>query len=423
MPPGCFLEVSALVKDYFEKNNIKSNKGLPVPVVAVGKLGYPDLAEAALRKGKADMIMLARPLLADPEWPNKAYAGKVDEIRPCIGCQEGCVNEFVEGGHPQCAVNPRSSFEHVFPVVPAPASTRKKVVVVGAGPAGVIAAVISSRQRGHTVTLYEKGDAAGGRLIPGSVPRIKYEIENYRNYLDVLLKQTIAENGLVFKPNTEVDIKTLKELGADAIIFALGTKNAHLPVPGAEKTVQAADLFMNPGLLGNAKKVVIVGAGVVGCETAYWLRYEKNCEVTVIEMDKYIMNHTCTANRGHLIHYLEKGGVKLLNCTRLTAVNADGAEVMRNVSKTVPDPYITWHPILPENVENPLAPRLKVVEKAETIPADRVIIAAGGVPNNSLYLEAVAEHAAPELYNIGDSSKPGKVLEAVRAAYRLTFQL
>ncbi|MDR1803236.1 MAG: FAD-dependent oxidoreductase [Treponema sp.] len=422
MPPGCFLELSALVKDHFDKNKIKSNKGLPVPVVAVGKLGYPDLAESALRENRADMIMLGRPLLADPEWPNKAYAGRVNEIRPCIGCQEGCVNEFVEGGHPQCAVNPRSSFEHVFPAVPDPAKKPKKIAVVGAGPAGITAAVIAAR-RGHEVTLYEKGAEVGGRLLAGGVAKIKYEIDNYRTYLEKLVEQTQKETKLKINLNTGADLKTLKKGAHDVIVFAQGSKDARLPLPGIEDTVQAADLFMNPPLLGGAKKIVVVGGGVVGCEAAYWLRYEKGCGVTVIEMDKYIMNHTCTANRGHLIYYLKKGGVKLLNCTRLTKVTKEGVEVMRNISKTVPDPYITWHPILPENIVNPLAPKLKIDEIQATIPAELVVMAAGGIPDNSLYLEALAENAAPELYNIGDSFSAGKILEATRAAYRLAIRL
>ena len=422
MPPGCFLEVCALVKNYFTMNNVLSNRGIPVPVVAVGKLGYQDLAESALQKGMADMIMLGRPLLADPEWPNKAYAGRVDDIRPCIGCQEGCINEFVEGGHPQCAVNPRTAFEHVFPAAPAPAANKKKIAVVGAGPAGITAAVIAAK-RGHDVTLYEKGSKVGGRLLPGSVAKIKYEIDNYRVYLDALVRQTAKENKLRIKTKTGADAKNLKKMKPDAIIFAQGTRDMRLPLPGAEDAVQAVDLFMNPALLGEAKKVVVVGGGVVGCEAAYWLRYEKGCEVTVIEMDKYIMNHTCTANRGHLIHYLKKGGVRLLNCTRLTKVTKKGVEVMRNVSKTVPDPYITWHPILPENIENPLAPKLKVEESPETIAADLVVMAAGGVPDNSLFLEAQAENIAPELYNIGDSFSAGKVLEANRAAYRLAIRI
>ncbi|MDY7029877.1 MAG: hypothetical protein SVR04_16420 [Spirochaetota bacterium] len=106
MPPGCFLEIARMAREHFVGRGIKSNKGLDVPIVAFGKLGYPDLAEKALGEHYCDMIMLARSLLADPEWPKKAYAGRVDEIRPCIGDQEGCINEFVEGGHPQCAATP-----------------------------------------------------------------------------------------------------------------------------------------------------------------------------------------------------------------------------------------------------------------------------------------------------------------------------
>ena len=137
MPAGCFVPVAEAVKRRFARDGVKSNAGLPVPVVAVGKLGYPDVAERALREGACDMVMLGRPLLADPEWPNKAYAGRVDQIRPCIGCQEGCVNEFVEGGHPQCAVNPRCSFEHAMPEVPPSAASSRRVAVVGAGYIGV----------------------------------------------------------------------------------------------------------------------------------------------------------------------------------------------------------------------------------------------------------------------------------------------
>ena len=114
MPPGCFLDVARIARDYLKERGIVSNAGLEVPVGAVGKLGNPDLCEEALRDESCDLVMLARPLLADPDWPLKAYAGRADEIVPCIGDQEGCLNEFVEGGHPQCAVNPRAGFEDVF---------------------------------------------------------------------------------------------------------------------------------------------------------------------------------------------------------------------------------------------------------------------------------------------------------------------
>jgi 2-enoate reductase len=424
MPPGCFLEVSRKVKEYFKAQGIKSNAGVEVPVVGVGKLGYPDLAEAALRNGQCDMVMLGRPLLADPDWCNKAYAGKSEEIRPCIGCQEGCVNEFVEGGHPQCAVNPRTGFEHTFPAVPQPALKTRKIAVVGGGPAGVTVAVTAAK-RGHQVELINRDTEVGGRLIPGSRAKIKYEAANYRQYLASLAEKTETGGNLKIIADTAATVEDLKRGGYDVIVFALGTRDAELPLPGSEtaKKVQAAELLKNPGLLGGARKIVVIGGGVVGCEAAYWLKFEKGCEVTVVEMDKYIMNHTCTANRGHLIHYLHKAGVPLLNCTRVTGFVPGGVKVARNVSNTVPDPYITWHPILPENVENPLAPKLKIEEKEEILPADLVVLAAGGISDDKLYREARKERAAPELYNIGDSFNAGKVLEATRAAYRLGLQV
>lgn len=424
MPPGCFLEAAQVVKDDFRKNKIVSNAGIEVPVAGVGKLGYPDLAEAALRDGRCDLVMLGRPLLADPQWPNKAYSGRVDEIIPCIGCQEGCLNEFVEGGHPQCAVNARTAFEDVYPTVPPKAERVKSIAVVGAGPAGVVLAATAA-QRGHRVQLFEKSGEIGGRLIPGSVPKIKYEVLNYRRYLGGLVERVSKEYALEFHPNTEVTAESLKAQGFDAVVFAVGSRDFKLKLPGAGEApiVQATELLVKPELAADARKIVIVGAGVVGCETAYWLKYEYGKDVKVVEMTPFIMNKVCTANRGYLIHYLQKAGVELLNCTRVTGFEKGGVKVMRNMSSTVPDPYVTWHPILPENVENPLAPKLKVEEKEWTLPADLIVIAAGGSPDDALYLEAQREHIADELYNIGDSSRVGKVHEAVRSAYALALSL
>ncbi|MDF2672314.1 MAG: fldZ 3 [Clostridiales bacterium] len=424
MPAGCFLEVAHLVKEHFKSKNIRSNAGVEVPVVAVGKLGYPDLAENALRKGDCDMIMLGRPLLADPYWPNKAFAGRVKDIIPCIGCQEGCINEFVDGGHPQCAVNPRTSFEHIFPEVPPVPEKVKRIAVVGAGPGGAILAVTVAK-RGHKVDLFEKTDKVGGKIISGSVPKIKFDLNNYLIYLENLVKETEKEGNLTFKANCNVTSEWLDKQNYDTVVFAVGTKPAQLPLPGIEKAnaVQAVDLLLNPKLLGTAKNIVVVGGGVVGCETAYWLKYEKDCDVTVVEMAPYIMDGVCTANRGHLIHYLNKAGVKLLNCTRVTGFGVDNLQVSRNISKGVPNPYVTWQPILPKNIENPLAPKMGKEEKSETLQADLVVLAAGGRPDDSLYFEAQRMKVAPELYNIGDSFSGGKVLEATRAAYTLAGKL
>ncbi len=424
MPAGCFLDISEIVRTRFQTKKILSNAGLPVPVVAVGKLGYPDIAEKALRDGKCDMIMLGRPLLADPDWPVKAYSGNVSGIRPCIGCQEGCINEFVDGGHPQCAVNPRSGFENVIDETPVPASFPKRIAVVGGGPAGITFAVTAAK-RGHKVDLYEKSGAIGGRLLPGSVPKIKYEVANYRKYLEKILAEAVAEGSVTLHLNTPVDPDQLKVKGYDSIVFAVGTVNAAPKLQGMEsaKTVQAVDLLSDPSRIGGAKNIVVIGGGVVGCETAYWLAYEHGLKVTVVEMLPYLMKGVCTANRGHLIYYLKKAGVRLMNCAKVTRFENGGVTVSRNTSKGVPDPYNTWQPILPENIENPLAPKIGDTVTEETLPADLVVLALGGRPDDRLIYRAQEIHAANELFNIGDSFGAGKVLEATRAAITLAYKI
>ncbi|MFV0412282.1 MAG: FAD-dependent oxidoreductase [Oscillospiraceae bacterium] len=425
MPAGCFLEVARAAKEHFAQKGVLSNAGVPVPIVGVGKLGYPDIAEKALRDGDCDMVMLGRPLLADPEWPNKAYAGRVKDIRPCIGCQEGCLNEFVEAGHPQCAVNPRSSFEYILPAIPAAAPHKKKIAVVGAGPGGVIAAVTAAA-RGHEVDLYEKGDKIGGRIVAGSVAKIKFDVENYRLYMEQQVeKAQQQQHHLKYHPNTEAGPEGLGAKKYDAVVVAAGTKNAVPPVPGIENanTLQAVDLFTHAEKLGQAKNVVIVGGGVVGCEMAQWLAYEHGCDVTVVEMLPYFMEGTCTANRTHLLHALKAKGAKMMNMTKLTGFENGRVTVSRNTHKNVPNPFNTWSPILPENIHNPLAPKIGEEYKEEQIEADLVVLAAGGRSDETLYFEALKQRTAPEIYNIGDSFAPGKILEAVRAAYRLGISI
>lgn len=430
MPPGCYLEIAKIAKDYLEKNNIVSNAGVPVPVVGVGKLGYPDLAERALRDKLCDMVMLGRPLLADPQWPNKARTGRVSEICPCIGCQEACINEFVEGGHPQCAVNPRTSFEEIFPEIPEPADAPKKIAVVGGGPAGIMCAVTAA-QRGHTVTLYEKSGRIGGRLNPGSVPKIKFDVANYLDYLKDLCLRTVRDYDLDIKLNTEATPALFKAEGFDKIVIAIGTKDCIFNLPGVEgaNLCLAVELLDNPALAKDARKAVVIGGGVVGCETAYFLNKELGLEVTVVEMTQYFMNHVCTANRGYMLKYMYDAGIRLLNCTKLIAFGGGGAagnggvKVLRNRSKTVPDPYLSWNPILPENILNPLAPKIKDESVEEFIPADLVVLAGGGRPDESLFLQLQKSLNTSEVYNIGDSFQGGKVFEATKAGYRCALNL
>lgn len=424
MPAGCFLKVSQIVKEHFANKKILSNAGVEVPVVAVGKLGYPDVAEAALRNGECDMVMLGRPLLADAEWCNKAYEGRIEDICPCIGCQEGCVNEFIEGGHIQCAVNARTGFEDSLPETAVPAEKKKKIGVVGAGPAGVIFATEALR-RGHTVELIEKSDRIGGRIVSGSVPAVKFDIKNYLTWLNQQVKEAEENPNFTLRMNTAATTKWLAEQKYDAIVFAVGTKDACPPIPGLDKVkyVQATALLENPELMGDAEKIVVAGGGVVGCETAYWLTYEHSKKVSVVEMLPNFMEGVCTANRGHLLHYMEKAGVELYNCSKVTSFEPGKVNIQRNVSKGVPNPYNTWQPLLPENIPNPLAKKPGPETQDVALDADLVVLAMGGRPDDALYYEALSENTAPEMFNIGDSFAGGKVLEATRAAFRLAREI
>ena len=429
MPAGCFVPVARAVRERFAADGVRSNAGLPVPVVAVGKLGYPDVAERALREGSCDMIMLGRPLLADPEWPNKAFAGRVADIRPCIGCQEGCLNEFVEGGHPQCAVNPRCSFEHLMPESPAPAKSPKRVAVVGAGPAGMVCALAASR-RGHAVTLIDASDKLGGKLVAAGAARIKFDVENYRVYLERQVRKQADEGNLTLELGHAATKDALAAARYDAIVCAAGAHEATPPIPGLSELVDAGlaapatRLLREPELLGQARSVTVIGGGAVGCEVAQWLAVERNVsQVSVVEMLPHMMQGACTANRGHLLHALAGHGVRLLNMTRVEraeqTLGGTLLHVSRNRHKNVPDPYVSWTPILPENVVNPLAPKVGDDWHEEVIASDLVVIACGGQADDSLFYELQQTHAAPELRNIGDGFAPGRILEAVRAAYRL----
>ena len=429
MPAGCFVPVARAVRERFAADGVRSNAGLPVPVVAVGKLGYPDVAERALREGSCDMVMLGRPLLADPEWPNKAFAGRVADIRPCIGCQEGCLNEFVEGGHPQCAVNPRCSFEHLMPESPAPAKSPKRVAVVGAGPAGMVCALAASR-RGHAVTLIDASDKLGGKLVAAGAARIKFDVENYRVYLERQVRKQADEGNLTLELGHAATKDALAAARYDAIVCAAGAHEATPPIPGLSELVDAGlavpatHLLHEPELLGQARSVTVIGGGAVGCEVAQWLAVERNVsQVSVVETLPHMMQGACTANRGHLLHALAGHGVRLLNMTRVERAEQTlgGAllHVSRNRHKNVPDPYVSWTPILPENVVNPLAPKVGDDWHEDVIASDLVVIACGGQADDSLFYELQQTHAAPELRNIGDGFAPGRVLEAVRAAYRL----
>lgn len=420
MPSGCYLPLSRLVKEYFTEKRVLTHTGSPVPVVAVGKLGYPDLCEKALREGDCDMVMLARPLLADSDWPKKAFAGEAAKIRPCIGDQEACLKAFIRGTHIQCAVNPRAGFEDVFAPTLQPALKPKRIGLVGAGPAGIQFA-LTALSRGHTIAWFEKRERIGGMLIPGSVPKLKYEIRNYLNYLTDSIEEQLNCGKLTLHTSSPVSAQQLKDQHFDCIVAATGGKPYVPDIPGIANpnVIQAVEALDHPEKIAGGARVIVIGGGSVGCEIAHWLAAEKNCRVAIVEPLPYLMKEVVTANRNHLLHLLEKLGVEICIGALPVEIQASAVMIDKNISETLPDPYNTWNPILPENIRNPVARAIRKNIVRTTLQADTFVLASGYKPDNRFYADCVLNTAAPELHLIGDAFQTGKIFEAVKSGYML----
>ena len=328
-------------------------------------------------------------------------------------------------GHPQCAVNPRTGFEELLSAVPTPAKVRKRIAVIGAGCAGLNFA-ITAAQRGRTVDVFEKSDRMGGKMHAAGAPLSKYELHNYMEWL---FRQVEKQDGVTVHLNTTMTNQQLKEAGYDAVVFANGSKEGLPPIPGLKETrhIEATWLLTHPQELADTdRKIVVVGGGAVGLETAYWLATEHQRKVTCVEMLEHFEEGACTANRGHLIHYFEAEGGQLINCARVTRFENGHVVIARNRAKAVPDPYCTWAPIIPKNVENPLAPKMTNEEYIEQLEADLVAMAIGNKGDDRPFLSAQQEMVAAEVHNIGDSyntEKPGNMWQATKAAYNLAIRI
>lgn len=262
-------------------------------------------------------------------------------------------------------------------------------------------------------------------LIPGSRPKIKYDIENYLTYLKNLVKESEKNHQLNLNLDADITPEILKKQAWEVIITATGTKQHIPPIKGINQShvINGIELLKNPDLVKNSKQIIIIGGGTVGCETAYFLSHEMDKKVKVIEMQPYFMEGVCTANRGYLIHYLEKLGVELINCAKLLEVKQDTVLLELNISKTKPDPYNTWSPILPKNILNPFEKKLKEITLHKEIEADLIVLATGAITDNTFYYECQQINAAKELYNIGDSFRCGRIFEAKKAAYQIAIGL
>ncbi|MBI2831985.1 MAG: FAD-dependent oxidoreductase, partial [Chloroflexi bacterium] len=366
-PRGCLVDLAEKVK-----------KVVNIPVITVGKLGYPELAEKVLQEGKADFIALGRPLLADPDWANKVKAGKPEDVRPCIGCLEGCHRRLIEGNYTSCALNPATGMEREFTL--GPAERVKTVVVVGGGPGGMEAARVAAL-RGHKVTLFEKSAALGGNLIPAAVPDFKQEYGDLVKYLSTQLKKL----GVEVKLGSEAKAEQIQKMKPDAVFIATGGKPCIPKIPGVERenVITAIDALSGKKKVGET--IVIIGGGLVGCEAAlYYAQIGK--KVTVVEILDGIMRDMYPINRAHILTLLAKTDARILTQTRVMEITGKGVIVADKDGKQ------------------------------STLDADTVILAIGLEPENRLF-EALQDKV-PELYAVGDCAGPRKVMSAMWEGFR-----
>ena len=350
-----------------------------VPVITAGRLDNPDLAASAIQSGKTDMIGLARPLLADPQLPNKVRAGKRERIRPCLSCQEGCMGRLATFAQVSCAVNPACGREAEYGL--APASKRKTVMIVGGGVAGMEAARVCAL-RGHVASLYEKSDRLGGVVVPGGVPDFKEDDH-------ALLKwyaRELRELKVPLAFHTEVTEDLVAKAKPDVLIVATGSKPKILKLGDASNVYSAADVLN--GVKPAGQRTIVVGAGLVGCETALWL-HSQGKQVTVVEVADKILalaGPLCHANSMMLHELMAFKAIKVMTSSTVVAPGDGGFLVRTGDKETV-------------------------------VKADSAILAVGYTPERSLYDRV--RNKVPEAYLLGDARQVQNIMYAIWDAYEV----
>jgi 2,4-dienoyl-CoA reductase-like NADH-dependent reductase (Old Yellow Enzyme family)/thioredoxin reductase len=295
-------------------------KEVTIPVGIVGRIHEPKLAETILEQGRADLIAVGRGLIADPEWPKKAFEGRVDEICPCIACNQGCNDRMYHQQDVSCTVNPAVGREISNPITRA--KKKKKLLILGGGPAGLEAARIAAI-RGHSVQLHEKDKELGGQLKIASVPPAKEDMEKLRKFLI----QEMDRLGVTVRYG-EIDKETIDEFSPDAIVVAIGGKPIRMEGPGfeGERVVSAWAVLSGKKRVGN--RVVIVGGGQVGLEIADFL-LGKEKDITILEMLKRVGQDMSPRAGKMVLEALIHNGVEILTEAKAVSVEGDSLVFIR----------------------------------------------------------------------------------------------
>lgn len=372
-PYGFFVKIAGDIK-----------KAVNVPVSAVGRIVDAEIAARVIESGMADMVAMGRPLLADPDWGTKIAAGKACDIRRCISCNKGCTDAIQNRQFLSCVLNAENGYENTRSIQPA--AQKKKIAVLGGGPAGLEAARVAAL-RGHDVTLFEKTTTLGGQLNIACVPPRKEEMR--RAAQDLI--HAVCNAGVHLCMGQTRTAEQLKDAGFEAVINAVGAHSAAPRIPGID-SVNVADAWRV--LAGEQQvygTVAVIGGGMVGCETAEYLA-ARGCKVSVIEMmDKIAAGESTTILPTLLENYKTYGveqypshKVKEFRMDAVVCENKDGAEV--------------------------------------TIPCDYIVLAMGARSNE--FDAAALEAASIPVYSIGDAAgKAADISNAIRTGYDTACQL